>query len=73
MLVMAAMEERAETLARGRLILERMSRELRNIFISPTGPAAHPFRLGLVGQSHKEKEFYRDRLDFTALAPPGGI
>jgi type II secretion system protein J len=72
MLVMAAMEERAETTEKGRLILERMSRELRNTFVSSTAPARHPFRLGLVAQSYKEKEFYRDRLDFTALTPPGG-
>lgn len=72
MLVMAAMEERAETVEKGRLILERMSRELRNTFISTTAPAAHPFRFGLIGQPHQEKELYRDRLDFTALAPPGG-
>ena len=72
MLVIAAMEERAETIANGRLILERMSRELRNTFISATAQATHPFRLGLVAHSSKEKEFYRDRLDFTALPPPGG-
>ncbi len=72
MLVMAAMEERAETMEKGRLILERMSRELRNTFISTTASAMHPFRLGLVGQSHKEKEFYRDSLHFTTLTPPGG-
>ncbi|MGQ9695497.1 MAG: prepilin-type N-terminal cleavage/methylation domain-containing protein [Thermodesulfobacteriota bacterium] len=72
MLVMAAIEERADTLAKGRLILERMSRELRNTFISATARANHPFRLGLVAQTQKEKGFYRDRIDFTAFAPPGG-
>lgn len=72
MLVMAAIEERADTFEKGRLILERMSRELRNTFISATAQTTHPFRLGLVGQTHKEKGIYRDRIDFTAFAPPGG-
>ncbi len=72
MLAIGAIEERAENVEKGRLILERMSRELRNAYISATARAAHPFRYGLVGRSSKEKDFYRDRLDFTALIALGG-
>ncbi len=72
MLAIGAIEERAETVEKGRLILERMARELRNTYISATAHAAHPFRYGLVGRSSREKDFYRDRLDFTALIALGG-
>lgn len=72
MMVMATMEERAGTTEKGRLILERIGRELRNTFISATAHPASPWRLGLVAQSSKERDFSRDRLDFTTLALPGG-
>lgn len=72
LVAMGAIEERADTVEKGRLILERMSRELRNTFIPAITNAASPFQLGLVAKSSKEKDYFQDRLDFTSLVPCGG-
>jgi general secretion pathway protein J len=68
--VMAETEERAEIIQQGRLILERMAQDMEGIFIPLQNPPSPVFRLGLVGRSTRDGKNFRDRLDFTALAPP---
>lgn len=70
MRVMAETEERAEVFHQGRLILERMARDMTGIFISLQNPPVPSFRYGVVGRSTREGKNFRDRLDFTALAAP---
>ena len=68
--VMAETEERAEVIHQGRLILERMSKDMEGIFVPLQNPPSPLFRFGVVGRSTREGKNFRDRLDFTALAPP---
>jgi type II secretion system protein J len=68
MAVMAYTEDRAEVIQQGRLILERMAAELKGSFIPAQEGRSKAFRYGLVGQSKKEGDDFRDRLDFTTLA-----
>ncbi len=70
MLVMAGAGDRAEVIQEGRLILERMATELKGSFITPAGNRPSVFSYGLIGQSSKEGEYFRDQLDFTSLVPP---
>ena len=66
--VMAHTEGRAEVIQQGRLILERMTAELKGTFIPPQPSPSKNFIYGLVGKSNKEDEDFRDRLDFTTVA-----
>jgi type II secretion system protein J len=66
--VMAHTEGRAEVIQQGRLIMERMTAELRGAFISPQGNLSKNFLYGLVSKSQKEDDEFRDRLDFTTVA-----
>ncbi len=67
MTVMAYTEERAEVIRQGRMILERMTGELKGAILpAPGSPQGLPFRYGLVGRTGKERGYFRDRLDFTA-------
>ena len=68
--VMAETEEQAEIIQQGRLILERMAKDMEGIFIPLQAPPSPAFRLGVVGRSTQEGKIFRDRLDFTTLAPP---
>ncbi len=68
MAVMAHTEDRAEVIQQGRLILERMTAELKGTFIPLQEGLNKSFRYGLVGKSMKEENDFRDRLDFTSLA-----
>jgi prepilin-type N-terminal cleavage/methylation domain-containing protein len=70
MMVMADAGDRAEVIQEGRLILERMATELKGTFLSMPTTGTQTFRYGLIGQTNKEGEYFRDRLDFTSLAPP---
>jgi len=67
MKVMADAGERAEIIQQGRLLLEKMTAEIKNSFLSPQGRRNSGFRYGLIGQTSKEGEYFRDRLDFTSL------
>jgi type II secretion system protein J len=67
MAVLAHTEDRAETIQQGRLILERMTAELKGAFIPPQESLSKNFRYGLVGKAKKEDEEFRDRLDFTTV------
>jgi type II secretion system protein J len=68
MAAIAHTEERAEVIQQGRLILERMAAELKGAFIPPQESPSKDFCYGLVGESKKEEEDFRDRLDFTTVA-----
>jgi len=68
MIVMANTEVRADVVQQGRLILERMTGELKGTFISPQENRSQVFRYGLVGRSSKEGDDFMDRLDFTTFA-----
>jgi len=68
MAALAHTEDRAEVIQQGRLILERMTAELKGAFITPQESLSKNFRYGLVGKSTKEDEQFRDRLDFTTVA-----
>jgi type II secretion system protein J len=67
--VMAAAEDQAEIIQQGRLILEKMTAELKGAYLTP-GVISKSFQYGLVGSSRAEKEDFTDRIDFTALASP---
>jgi type II secretion system protein J len=67
MAALAHTEDRAEVMQQGRLILERMTAELRGAFVPPQESLSRNFRYGLVGKTHKEEENFRDRLNFTTL------
>lgn len=71
MTAVAQIEERADIMEKGRLILERMSKELKNTFVPSLINFPSPYRFGLVAQSSQERNYYRDRVDFTSLMPPG--
>jgi len=66
--VMAHTQGRAEVIQEGRLILERMTAELKGAFIPAQASPSKNFLYGLVGKSKKEEEDFRDRLDFTTVA-----
>ena len=66
--VMAHTEGRAEVYQQGRLIMERMTAELKGAFVPPQESLSKNFRYGLIGKSTKEDEQFRDRLDFTTVA-----
>jgi len=66
--VMAHTEGRAEVIQQGRLILERMTAELKGTFVPPQPSVSKNFLYGMVGKSNKEDEEFRDRVDFTTVA-----
>ena len=70
MAAVAHTEERAEVIQQGRMILERMTAELKGVFLPPQPVSSPAYRYGLVGRSAKEGGYFRDRIDFTASAPP---
>jgi prepilin-type N-terminal cleavage/methylation domain-containing protein len=70
MRVMADTEEQAEIIYQGRLILERMTKDMEGIFLPTQNPPSATFRYGLIGRSTRDGKNFRDRLDFTALASP---
>ena len=67
MQVMADTEDRAEVIQQGRLILERMTGDLRGTILFPQKDGSQGFQSGLVGRSTKEGMDFMDRLDFTTL------
>lgn len=69
MAAMAEVDERAEVIQQGRLILERMAGEMKGavLIILKEGPQA--YRTGLVGRSTSEGNDLLDRMDFTARLP----
>lgn len=70
--VMAAAEDEAQATLQGRLVLERMTAEIKNAFSSPRGgPPDQGFQWGLVGRSNPlSREEFSDRLDFTTMMLP---
>ncbi|MBM4331510.1 MAG: prepilin-type N-terminal cleavage/methylation domain-containing protein [Deltaproteobacteria bacterium] len=70
MMVMANASDRAEVIQQGRLILERMTAELKGSFISNKGGRPQAFQYGLIGQTSRAGDYFQDRLDFTSLAHP---
>lgn len=70
MAVLTHTEDRAEVIQKGRLILERMSGELKGGFIPAEENRSKTFCYGLVGQSRKEGDGFMDRLDFTTVVNP---
>ena len=69
---MADTEGQTEVIQQGRLILERMSADIRGGFISLQGGGSQTSRYGLIGRSQKEGNDFTDRLDFTTFAPSSG-
>ncbi len=74
MAAMAQTEERAEVVQQGRMVLERMTGDLRGAFLplQQLRPSA-AYVYGLVGKSTKEGDYFRDRVDFTASTPPYAV
>ena len=64
----AYVEKKTQFVQKGRLILERMTGELNSAFIPHQPVASSPFRYGMVGESSKTEDDFRDRLDFTFFA-----
>src|SRR5512139_1257313 len=54
MTVMAETDDRAEVIRQGRLILEKMTGELRGAALVPQREGLQAYRTGLVGRSTKE-------------------
>ena len=65
MAAMAHVEKKTQFVQKGRLILERMTGELNSAFIPHQPLPSSPFRYGMVGESNKIEDDFRDRLDFT--------
>jgi prepilin-type N-terminal cleavage/methylation domain-containing protein len=70
MAAIAQTEEQAEVIQRGRLILERMTGELKGSFMPAQQNPSKAFCYGLVGQSRNEGDDFMDRLDFTTMVGP---
>ncbi len=73
MAVMAEMDDRAEVIRQGRMILEKVTGELRGAALVSPKEGFQAYRTGLVGRSTKEGKDFLDRLDFTHLPHPGEI
>lgn len=70
MIIMAGAEEQAEVSLKGRLILERLSGELKGCFMA-RGGKGKGFQQGLVGRSSSlGGDDFSDRVDFTTLSLP---
>ncbi len=70
MTVMEETEDRAEVIRQGRLILERMSEEMKMSYIPLAENRVKSFRFGLVSRSMKEDDEFIDQIDFTVLTHP---
>jgi type II secretion system protein J len=70
MAAIAQTEEQAEVIQRGRLILERMTGELKGSFMPAQQNPSRASCYGLVGQSRNEGDDFMDRLDFTTMVGP---
>ena len=68
MKVMADTDDRAEAIQQGRMILERMTGDLKGAILFPQKEGNQGFRTGLIARSAKEGTDFMDRLDFTTLA-----
>jgi prepilin-type N-terminal cleavage/methylation domain-containing protein len=73
MAVMAETEDRAEVIRQGRMILEKMTGELRGAALVPPKESFPAYRTGLVGRSTQEGKDYLDRLDFTHMPHPWAV
>jgi prepilin-type N-terminal cleavage/methylation domain-containing protein len=71
--VMAQTEDRAEVIRQGRMILERMTQELKGCFLVPGSNPSSAFLYGLICQPLKEGKEDRDRIDFTTCGHPFGF
>lgn len=69
MAVMAETDDRAEVTQQGRMILERMTGELRGTVLINQKAGFQVYRTGLVGRSVSEGSDFLDRVDFTARLP----
>ncbi len=74
MAAIAQTEEKAEVIQQGRMVLERMTADLRGAFLpSVKLKPSTAYVYGLVGKSTREGDYFRDRLDFTASTPPYSV
>ena len=69
MAVMAATDDRAEVIQQGRMILERMTGDLKGAVLIIQKEGFQAFRTGLVGRSTSEGKDLLDRMDFTTCLP----
>jgi prepilin-type N-terminal cleavage/methylation domain-containing protein len=69
MAVMAETDDRAEVIQQGRMILERMTGELKGAVLIIQKGESQAYRTGLVGRSASEGKDLLDRIDFTARLP----
>ena|GEM_PF-1433081 len=69
MAVMADTDDRAEVIRQGRLILERVTGDLKGAILFQQQTVPQKFISGLVGRSTKEGNDFMDRLDFTTKTP----
>ena len=70
MMVMAETEDRAEIIRQGRLILERMTEEIKESYIPLQENRTKSFNFGMVSRSLKEDDEFLDKIDFTTLSHP---
>jgi len=73
MTVMAETDDRAEVIRQGRMVLEKMTGELRGAALVSPREGFQAYRTGLVGRSTREGNEFLDRLDFTHLPHPWAI
>ena len=69
MAVMADTDDRAEVIRQGRLILERVTGDLKGAILFQPLEGPQRFLSGLIGRSTKEGSDFMDRLDFTTKTP----
>jgi general secretion pathway protein J len=65
---MDLVEKKSQFVQKGRLLLERMTGELNSAFVPYLPTPSSPYRYGMIGESSKIEEDFRDRLDFTFFA-----
>jgi prepilin-type N-terminal cleavage/methylation domain-containing protein len=73
MMVMAETDDRAEVIRQGRMILEKVTGELRGAALISAKEGFQAYRTGLVGRSTREGNEFLDRLDFTHFPHPWEI
>ncbi len=69
MSVMAATDERAEVIQQGRMILERMTGDLKGAILLARTGGARGFRTGFIGTAAKEGTDSLDEVNFTSSPP----
>jgi len=69
MAVMAEIDDRAEVIQQGRMILERIAGELKGAVLIIQKEGSQVYRTGLVGRSTSEGKDPLDRVDFTTRLP----